>query len=139
MRASKNNDTGPERLISGREDTEMTKNEIRLCYELRAQGFEIPRKMKQDIRLHYMVQTDKLAKSIRETWRRIWTGNESWCDYRILEDSSLTDDQLDEFAESIKVHNYSAYDCTGRPFTCWVHWKRVPAGIVFIHAMAIDV
>jgi hypothetical protein len=119
----------------------MTKDDIRFCYELRAHGFEIPAKMKQSIRARYMVQADKLAKSIRENWRRICTdeSGENWCDYRIIADNGQTDEELDEYAEVLKIHNYSAYDCTGRPFTRWVHWKRIAAGIAFIHAMALDV
>ena len=118
----------------------MTKNEIRFCYELKAHGLEIPDKTKQSIRKHFKAQTDKLAKSIREDWRKFYRAEdgESWYEYRIL-NGKLKDEEVEDYAEYIWRNFYGPYDCTGQPVTQWIRWKRVPAGIILVHKLALDV
>lgn len=116
--------------------------DARIHYELKVKyGMEIPDKIKRQIRAGYAAQTDKLAKSIQEDWRTVYANEygESWYEYCIFQDDGETDEEIQDYVDSLVLHNYSQYDCTGKPFTRWTHWKRVPAGIVIIHALGLDV
>lgn len=94
------------------------------------------RRMERDDRLH----------SLRASWRnpewKIYYSDDSeyWSEAVILPDDGVTDDEtVNEFVRDIEVTINSSYDCTGKPYTCWVHWSRQPAGIVIVHRLGLDV
>ena len=108
--------------------------------ELNAIGKDIPANVKREMRGKFACQTDRLAISIQEEWRTLYsTDGESWTEYVIFEDCGESDDEIREYVASLERHIYSPYDCTGTPFTRWIHWRRVPAGIVVIHALSLDI
>lgn len=81
---------------------------------------------------------DSLTQSLCDEWR-ITGDYESVTKYAIFEDNGETDEELDEFIEEMCIVNpYSAYDCTGRPFTISIRWKRMPVGIAVIHHIGYD-
>lgn len=118
----------------------MTREMLRSLYELKLEfGFEIPVKTKRRMRAEFARHTDRLAKSIQEEWRTLYSEDgESWYEYCIIEDCGKTDEEIQDYVDGLERHIYSQYDCTGRPFTRWIHWKRVPAGIVIVHALGLD-
>lgn len=80
--------------------------------------------------------------SLREA-DRVMTedGEEGWTEYGFYAlDSSMTNDEISEwFEENVVVRIWSDYDCTGKPFTAWLHWHRNPCGLVsFVHYLSID-
>ena len=93
---------------------------------------------------HYLRvgHADPLAKSLSDEWRhRACEDGEHGVDYTFIEDSGETDDEIRDYIESEvgypEIH--SPYDCTGKPFTTSIHWKRTPGGIALIHRWALDV
>ena len=58
--------------------------------------------------------------------------------YSIVRDE-YDDETLDEAANNMRIEIRSPYDCTGQPFTHWIHWNRTPAGVVFVHCIGLDV
>ena len=120
----------------------MDKDEIRLLYELKLKyGCEIPKTIKRRMRREWARSTDKLEESIQENWRRLYPreDGEYWYDYCIFEDGGESDEKIQQYVDSLQVHNYTPYDCSGKPVTRWLHWKRVAAGIVIIHELALDI
>lgn len=108
--------------------------------ELNAIGKDISTNLKREMRSKFARQTDRLAKSMQEEWRTLYSADgESWIEYVIFEDCGESDDEIREYVASLERYNYGLYDCTGKPFTRWIHWRRVLAGIVIIHALALDV
>ena len=111
---------------------------------------------KRFLRSETHLQPDPILRSLRDhffdeifrdydpyAWRThvvsdAW--DSSWYRYTIVIDSGqLTDAQIDERIESLRMSTGSCFDCTGRPFTIYLHWKRTPAGIAIIHHIGIDV
>lgn len=65
---------------------------------------------------------------------------ESWYHIGIMDPESDTDAEIQEYFDGMVVEIHSAYDCTGRPFTRYIHWHRNPNGMVsYVHAMTLDV
>lgn len=66
---------------------------------------------------------------------------EYWTEYGFFNGAGMSDDDIREYIdENIRVRIYSPYDCTGQPFTRFVHWHKNPTGLVsYINYMALDV
>ena len=64
---------------------------------------------------------------------------DSWTRYTIVHDIGLTDAEINDRLEALRMETHSAYDCSGRPFTVSLRWKRTPAGIAIVHHIALDV
>ena len=85
---------------------------------------------------------DPLAKPLGEEWRyRYSEDGESACQYAIFEDCGKTDEEIEEWLNEDVAFPpiYSQYDCTGKPVTYGIHWKRTPVGIVVIHRWTLDI
>lgn len=54
----------------------------------------------------------------------------------IPQNLSITDLAEIEDSETIEIH--SAYDCTGRPFTQWIQFFKVPGGYWMYHRISYD-
>ncbi len=75
-----------------------------------------------------------------ENWHTVYTADgESWYDFIIIMDDGVTDDQMREMEDALRLTIGCAFDCTGRPFTRWFSWTRTPAGIAIIHAIGLDI
>lgn len=88
---------------------------------------------------------DPLAKSMREGWRSMIEDiGEYGKDYRILPVENMdgwTDDRIDDYIMSEVGYPPIClpYDCTGKRFTSYTKFSRMPAGIVMVHAWGLDV
>ena len=89
---------------------------------------------------------DPLAKPMSDGWRGLMDDEcgENGYDFRILpvEDADKwSDEAIEEYimCEVGYPPICSPYDCTGKRFTMWTSWKKVPAGIVMIHRWGLDV
>ena len=68
--------------------------------------------------------------------------DDGWVQYGYFDGTNKTDVDVREYIdEYIRVRPpYSAYDCTGRPFTAWIDWHRNPCGLIsYINHMRLDV
>lgn len=72
-------------------------------------------------------------------WRVHYTDWDSWKKYAIFADNGYSDEDIEEILKDEWVEIHSPYDCTGKPFTHYVHWKRCPAGIAVVVCMGLDV
>lgn len=114
----------------------------------------VPPQAKRRYRQSVKCGQDPLATSIRDhTWRDFWLcgkdpwrrvfrkdNYESWYEYVIMPDfEEESDEELQRSIEELEVHICSPYDCTGKPFTRFIHWKRTKAGVVIIRHMSVDV
>jgi len=64
---------------------------------------------------------------------------ECWTEYTLFENRGETDGEINEYTQEMEQHINSMYDCTGRAFTRWITWKRLPIGILVIHYKGLDV
>ena len=91
----------------------------------------------------HSLSKDPIAFSLMHFPRRLYDKDgQGWYDFGVYEDNGETDDEIqcyldDEYHMSIPA--YVDWDCTGRPFTQYLHWRRVPCGIAFVHRVNIDV
>ena len=54
--------------------------------------------------------------------------------------TDLTDEEIEELVEDMRMVINSPYDCTGQRFTRYISTHRNPNGLVsFVHAMGLDV
>lgn len=54
--------------------------------------------------------------------------------------TDLTDEEISDLVEDMRMVINSPYDCTGKQFTCWISTHRNPSGLVsYIHRIGIDV
>ena len=77
----------------------------------------------------------------RRNWHRVFTNKDydSWKEFIIIRDE-LIDEQDKEYVEQeLRADIYSPYDCTGKEFTRWFDWKKLPCGWAVIHAMGLDI
>lgn len=120
-----------------------TMNDLRSLYELlkATRTGEAIRYTKKLIRRKLAsLPDDPLKNTLREEWRtRYAEHGESWVEYCIMEDDGERYDEIKAYCREMEVHNHSQYDCTGKPCTTSIHWRRCPCGIVFIHHLALDV
>lgn len=66
--------------------------------------------------------------------------SESWYEYGILHMEDWSDEAVSGYFDSRKLRIYSQYDCTGKPFTFWLHWHRNPdRSVSFVHQLCVDV
>jgi len=94
---------------------------------------------KRECRAYLPSKVDPLAESLRKLPRKhIDEGGECCTEYRIVTDP-MTDEEAQDLCDSMRYNINSPYDCTGRIFTAWISWKRVPCGIAIIHRMGLDV
>lgn len=112
---------------------------------------EVKRRYRHSIKITH---NDPLATSLRDhrwhdfwlcgkdPWRRIseWEDWESWYEYTIMPDfEEESDEEMQRSIDELRVEINSPYDCTGKPFTSFIHWKRTKAGVVIIRRMSLDV
>lgn len=92
------------------------------------------------------IYNQKPAKPIEPLWdvpRRRYD-EESYLEYGFYQGmEEMTDAEINEFfneSVAICIPGWMDWDCTGRPFTVWLHWKRNPNGDVsFIHRVGYDI
>ncbi len=66
-------------------------------------------------------------------------GDEGLVRYGFL-GKDMTDEEIEEELDYMRIRINSPYDCTGKLFTAWIHWHRNPTGIVtYAHHMRLDV
>ena len=96
---------------------------------------------------------DPLARSLRDhtlfeayndptAWRsgrRSPDDNESITDYVIVWGDGLTDEDMADVERELRLDICSPYDCTGRLFTAYFTWKRLPCGMAMIHRKCLDI
>ena len=112
---------------------------------------EVKRRYRHSIKA---MHNDPLATSLRDhRWRDFWlcgkdpwrriSGREdweSWYEYAIMPDfEEESDEEMQRNIDELRVEINSPYDCTGKPFSSWIHWKRTKAGVVIIRRMSLDV
>lgn len=52
----------------------------------------------------------------------------------------LTDEEIHEIVYDMVLTINSPYDCTGKPFTCWITAHKNPSGLVsYVHRIGLDV
>ena len=64
---------------------------------------------------------------------------ESWTEYGIYEDKGYSDEELIELFDEQYVDVQCDYSPTGRPYTRYIHWKRMPIGIAYAIHWGLDV
>lgn len=111
-------------------------------------------RIKRRYRASFKCRQDPLAISLRDhkwkdfwlcgkdPWRRVYKKDdwESWYEYVIMPDwEGEPDEVIQEAVDELEVNIYSPYDCTGKPFSSWIHWKRTKAGVVIVRHMCLDV
>ena len=136
----------------------MTKETMRLYYSLmrslpekRNQQTQAMVMMKRQLRKALKEGSDPLRFSLRQhyfselnrcgvsPWRTHYTDWDSWKNYAVFADHGFTDAEIESILEDEWIEIHSAYDCTGKPFTHYVHWQRTPAGIAVVVCMGLDV
>ena len=89
-------------------------------------------------------RVDPLAKPLTEEFRFRYDEDGEGCkEYGILTEfgEETTDEEIREYIRDyIELPEInSPYDCTGKRFTCWVDYKRTPAGVAIVHVTGLDV
>ena len=65
---------------------------------------------------------------------------EAWTEYGFFEAEGMSDEEIQECIDDMRIVICSPYDCTGRELTLWIDWHRNPCGLIsVIHRKAIDV
>jgi len=49
-----------------------------------------------------------------------------------------SDEEIDDYVDSLRMEIHSPYDCTGKRFTHYINWKRTPAGVAYVHESGLD-
>ena len=83
-------------------------------------------------------------KSLQDDWHRCYDqskcGEEDYIEYGIFEADGMTDEEIQEHVDDMRLEIHSPYDCTGKDFTVWIKWHRNPSGLVsVIHYIGLDV
>ena len=113
----------------------------------------VPPAGKRRVRRSLKAIRDPLARSLRDhtlaeafndpcawrTGRRGPDDDESITDYVIVRDDGLTDDDMADVERELRLDICSSYDCTGRLFTAYFAWKRLPCGMAIVHRKCLDV
>lgn len=84
----------------------------------------------------------KPVKSMQDDWHYICTDRygESWAEIGFFEAEGMTDEEIQEYVDGMRIEIYSPYDCTGKEFTQLLLWHRNPCGwISVVHYKSIDV
>ncbi len=112
---------------------------------------ETKRRYRRSIKVN---NCDPLAASLRDhrwkdfwlcgkdPWRRVYDKDdyECWREYTIMPDfEEESDEEMQRSIDELRVEIHSPYDCTGKPFSNFIHWKRTKAGVVIIRHMSLDV
>ena len=120
-------------------------------YLMRHHKQDTPRETKRIYRAKYRAMRDPLLSPIRShSWRELWDGNpwrrivknpdsEYWYEYAIVPADGWTDADIAKAVKGLYVEINSPYDCTGKPFTVYIHWKRTKVGVVIVRCMGLDV
>lgn len=85
---------------------------------------------------------DRYAVPLHERVRVGKADYEGYTEYGFYEDNGETDEEIRDFLnEEYRIpFHYEAWDCTGKPFTCWITFHRNPCGwISFQHVVGYDV
>ena len=115
-----------------------------LDVDLNRQQWEIVKKIEKDsYKRTHRGHRDTLKKSLLDE-PRIYSANEDWETYKefgfLSHRTDLTDDEINELVEDMRMIICSPYDCTGKHFTRWIETHRNPSGLVsYIHTIGIDV
>ena len=118
----------------------LTKNDIKLYYEFIREGFNPTPDWKRQVRRSLKTRGDPLAKSLREDSRFYYREDgESMYEYGLADWLHWTDEEIKRAVRDMERHNTTPYDCSGKMCTCWISWKRTPAGVAIVHAMVLDV
>ena len=65
--------------------------------------------------------------------------DEAFVEYGFL-GRDLTDEECVKIVREMEVHNYSMYDCSGKPCTFHINWHRNPSGLIsYQHWKVLDV
>lgn len=110
----------------------------------------IKRKYRHSIKVAH---NDPFEKSLRDhrwrefwlcgtdPWRRVYRDDgESWYEYVIMPDfKEESDEEMQRNIDELKIEINGPYDCTGKPFSSYIHWKRTKAGVVIIRHMSLDI
>ena len=78
---------------------------------------------------------------LQEDWVLIngWRAEDSFLQKRFFP-WHFTDEEWEQYVDAEWIHiPYSAYDCTGRPFTQWMERYRVPGGTWVYRRIGLDV
>lgn len=80
-------------------------------------------------------------KSLQDDWHVLYDEDgEGWKEYGFFEAEDMTDEEINEYVEAMRVEIHSPYDCTGKAFTMWIDWHRNPCGwISVVHRLCLDV
>ena len=99
--------------------------------------------LKREIRFaRNRMSNNRYAVSARFPYRhRFINDNDdgSVSEYWYEPDEGETDEELNEYIDSMTMEVHSPYDCSGQRFTWDINWKRTPYGIRFIHRTALDI
>ena len=57
----------------------------------------------------------------------------------LFDDENSTDDEIKEYLKQFEIHFSSPYDCTGKPFTAFMKFKRLSIGIIVMHYISLDI
>ena len=84
----------------------------------------------------------KPVKSMQEDWHYVTTDKkygETWAEIGFFEAEGMTDEEIQEYVDEMKMYVTSPYDCSGQVFTWLISWHRNPCGwISVVHRKAID-
>lgn len=97
-------------------------------------------KIRADIRK--LSGEDPIEFPLTSNFRKHWDVDDdpSYTEYGILADMGDDEDVEQYIRDVVYIPEWSSpYDCTGRPFTMWCHWKRTPAGIAVVHRVCYDI
>ena len=111
---------------------------------------EVKRRYRHSIKAK---NNDPLATSLRDhkwkdfwlcgtdPWRRVYRDDwDSWYEYVIMPDfEEESDEEMQRNIDELRVEINSPYDCTGKPFTNFIRWKRTKAGVVIVRHMSLDI
>lgn len=125
----------------------MMMDNLRHYYEfLHEKDFSKYPEFKSDIRLkiHKIEDccVDRLAKGLSEDVHYVVDSDEGGVtEFRIYQGDDCSDAEWKDFFDEQRISlPHSPYDCTGRPFTCRMHYKKLASGNwSFVHHIALDI
>lgn len=63
-----------------------------------------------------------------------------WTEYGFFNVEDMTDEEIQEAIDEMRIEINSPYDCTGKVFTMWISWHKNPCGLLsVIHRKGLDV
>ena len=111
-------------------------------YNLIPRKPELVRWIRNEIRETSKNLVDVLKKPLTDEWRyRNDESGEYGIEYAIIQYEGQTREEIEDWLEENVAYPpiCEPYDCTGKRFTCHIHWSITPAGVVVIHHWGLDV